>query len=69
MFLPSVLDLTLVLATISVSVLTASFVISSSQGKFEILVSYRRLEAVGILLGGMFLAYVFVQFAIAVAIR
>ncbi len=69
MLLPSSQELTLMIASLAVATLTASYSISSLQGNYEILVSHKKLEILGLLLGGVYLAYVGLQFAIAVALR
>ena len=69
MLLPSAPELTLLLAALSVATLTASYSVSSLQGRLDVMVSRGRLETVGLILGGIYLMYVLVELATAVALR
>jgi hypothetical protein len=68
-FPPSIQDLSEVLAAISIILLTASFVISASEERYEILVSHKKLEGVGIAIGVVYIVYFVLQFGLAVVIK
>jgi hypothetical protein len=67
-FPPSIQDFSGVLAAMSVILLTASFIISSSGERYDVVVSHKKLEGVGLVLGVIYIFYVVLQFGLAVVI-
>jgi hypothetical protein len=59
-FPPSQQDLSILLAALAVAILAVSYVVSSLEGRVEVLIPRRDLEIVGLLLGGVYLAYALV---------
>jgi hypothetical protein len=57
------------LAGFAIILLVSAYLISSFEGEVDVLISHRRLETIGLVLGAAYLIYVIEQFAIALLIK